>query len=251
MRETVNSEWSVVRRRWGLVATAAMILLAVLSPVRFSTHPRSFEFEVTTSTVIFVALAFVPWLMERVLDRGGSLRLPGGLEVVLDARGLREIGLPGLDATRTEVHSRLRRLEEEYERWRSVAQTWHRTQNLERVLAEARLLAGAASEQIGARLDGFESASDGSRAITLGLIEGAIAVPGKTGSTLVGGLSSPRSSFEEYHLLTAVDLHHRHFSAPERRSIRDHVSEKLNGGAWPAGSDRRRVARIIVEAGTG
>lgn len=98
--------------------------------------------------------------------------MPGGIEADLDERSMREVGLPGLPVTKRVVEARLSALEERYERSRSAPSSWERTQQLEGLLAEARLLAGAAADRMNDRVRIFDKASDGERAITLGLIRG-------------------------------------------------------------------------------
>ena len=94
MQVVEEHDWSLARRRWGIGFAVAMAVLAALSAVRLTSSPWSFRLEVSTTTALFVALAVVPWLLERLVDRGGSLRLPGGVEVALDAKEVREVGLP-------------------------------------------------------------------------------------------------------------------------------------------------------------
>ncbi len=64
---------------------------------------------------------------------------------------------------------------------------------------------------------------------------------------LLTGWEAPRSAFEDYHLLTAVRLHVLRFTRDEQQKVRDQVVSRLDSGWWPPGSDRRGVARRILE----
>lgn len=248
MSMAADRDWGRARRTLGRVFTASMCLLAILSLVRVDFERGwSGRFEVTPTTALFVALSVAPFLVERLVERGGSLRLPGGMEVDLDERSMRDVGLPGLAVTKQVVEARLGALEGKYERWRSAPSNWARTQQLEGLLAEARLLAGAASDRMGDRMRGFESATDGERAITLGLVEGALGVPGETAAALLHGLLAPRSSFEEYHLLVSCELHLPHLPAEKGHALLQQITLRLEDRNWAPRSDRRTVARRILE----
>jgi hypothetical protein len=49
-----------------------MCAVAALSAVRLDGPPWHVHYEVTTTTALFVALAFIPWILERLLTAGAA-----------------------------------------------------------------------------------------------------------------------------------------------------------------------------------
>jgi hypothetical protein len=115
---------------------------------------------------------------------------------------------------------------------------------MEGVLREARAIDTdglAASDVAGI----FSSGSDGNRMVALALIERS---PGLApADVLVDAILRSRSTFEQYHGLVAAESALDHLSDEERRRVRDAVESVLAGPLGEKSSDRRTVARRIVE----
>jgi hypothetical protein len=139
-----------------------------------------------------------------------------------------------------------------YERLRTTEPAgWQRTSRMEGVLREARAIDTeglAASDVAGI----FSSGSDGNRIVALALVERRPALA--TADLLVDAIVHSRSTFEQYHALVAAESSLDHLSAEERRRVLAAVESVLAGPLGEKSSDRRTVARRLLErltAGSG
>lgn len=242
-----DREWSQVRRRWAASASAVFIVFSLLSTVRIdSAGGWRVQFAVTTTTAVFLGLAMIPLALEWLVDRGGRLLLPGGLELQLDHREVREVGLPGTSATSAALIPRLTAHAVAYNNARSTASSFERTQRMEAVLAEARLLSGPGWAVLPDRLRAFRDADDGERVVTLALLEGSVAAPDLAFDVVLSALQAPRSAFEDYHLLRVLWLHRA--EAERRRAfLVERLQEPEIRERWGPGSDRRGLARRLLD----
>lgn len=132
-----------------------------------------------------------------------------------------------------------------YERLRSTEQSgWARTSQLEGVLREARALdtdAFTATDIAGVYWNG----SDGNRVTALALIESDPRLASV--DVLVNAIVDSRSAFEQYHALVATERALDHLSAEDRSRVRETVETLLAGPLGEKSSDRRTVARRIME----
>ena len=132
-----------------------------------------------------------------------------------------------------------------YERLRSSEPSgWERTSRMEGVLREARALdAQALSAQDVAGI--FATGTEGSRIVALALIEDSPRLA--TTHVLVDAIIDSRSTFEQYHGLVAAEQAVDVLSPEDRRTVREAVESVLARGLGDKPSDRRTVARRLLE----
>jgi hypothetical protein len=121
---------------------------------------------------------------------------------------------------------------------------WERTSRLEEVLREARALDTdvlRAADVAGI----FASGAPGDRVAALALIERNPRLV--TADVLVDAIVHSQSSFEQYHALVAAESALDHLSTTERERLREAVVSVLSGSLGDRSSDRRTVARRLLE----
>jgi hypothetical protein len=121
---------------------------------------------------------------------------------------------------------------------------WDRTSRMEGLLREARALD---TEVLGPTdvSQIFATGTDGSRIAALALVEADPRLA--TAELLVDAITDSRSAFEQYHGLLAAERALRHLAAGERSRVRAAVEVALNGPLGERSSDRRTLARRIVD----
>jgi len=121
---------------------------------------------------------------------------------------------------------------------------WDRTSRMEAALREARGLdAGALTTDDVAGL--FATGSVGNRIGALALIEGHPRLA--TAEVLVEAIERSESSFEQYHGLVAAERAVDHLSGADRARVRSAVQSVLAGPLGERSSDRRTVARRVLD----
>jgi hypothetical protein len=132
-----------------------------------------------------------------------------------------------------------------YERLRSTEPSgWDRTSRMEGVLREARRL--DASALTPADVEGiFDTGSEGNRVVALALIERSPRLA--SADILVDAIVNSRSTFEQYHGLLAAEGALDELSAEERSAVGEAVESVLAGPLGERSSDRRTVARRVLE----
>lgn len=132
-----------------------------------------------------------------------------------------------------------------YERLRTAEPSgWDRTVRMEGLLREARALDTeilSASQVAGI----FASGGDGDRITALALIERNPRLA--SAPLLVDAITDSRSSFEQYHALVATDGALDRLPAEDRARVRQAVESVLAGPLGEKTSDRRTLARRILE----
>lgn len=133
-----------------------------------------------------------------------------------------------------------------YERIREKEPSgWDRTARMEGALRTVRALdtEGLSGADV-ARI--FATGTDGNRIVALALLESSPHLA--TADVLVEGIRDSRSTFEQYHALTATELALDHLSPQDRARVREAVEQVLAGPLGERSSDRRTVARRLVQA---
>lgn len=132
-----------------------------------------------------------------------------------------------------------------YEQLRTTEpSSWDRTSRLEGMLREARALDTKILEASDvARI--FATGTEGNRIAALAFIEGNPRLA--TTEVLVDGIVDSRSAFEQYHALVAAEHAINHLSTQDRTRVRTAVQSVLAGPLGEKSSDRRSVARRLVE----
>lgn len=121
---------------------------------------------------------------------------------------------------------------------------WDRTSRMEGALREARALDTlvlTASDVASV----FATGTDGNRIVALALVEGDPRLA--TADILVDAIVHSRSAFEQYHALVAADRALEHLSPEDRSRVGVAVESSLAGPLGERSSDRRTVARRILE----
>ncbi len=132
-----------------------------------------------------------------------------------------------------------------YERLRtSEPSGWDRTSRMEATLRDARAL-GAEVLTPSDVAEIFGTGTDGNRIAALALIEGNPRLG--TAGVLVEAILNSRSTFEQYHALVAAESAVDHLSAEDRSRVREAVESVLSGSLGDRSSDRRTVARRLLE----
>ena len=133
-----------------------------------------------------------------------------------------------------------------YEQLRTTEPSgWDRTTRMEGVLRDARALntkALTASDVAGI----FATGTDGNRIAALAFVEGNPQLA--SADVLVDAIVNSRSAFEQYHALVAAEHALNHLSAEDRTQMREAVESVLAGPLGDKASDRRTVARRILES---
>ena len=132
-----------------------------------------------------------------------------------------------------------------YERLRTTEPSgWDRTSRMEGVLREARRL--DASVLTPADVAGiFGTGSEGNRIVALALLESNPQLA--TDDVLVDAIGHSRSTFEQYHGLVAAEAALDELSPPGRAAVKGAVESVLAGPLGEKSSDRRTVARRVLE----
>lgn len=121
---------------------------------------------------------------------------------------------------------------------------WDRTSRMEGLLREARALD---TEILGpsdvAQI--FDTGTDGSRIAALALVEAAPRLA--TADLLIDAIGDSRSSFEQYHALVATERALPYLRPADRSKVRATVKTVLAGPLGERSSDRRTVARHILD----
>ena len=121
---------------------------------------------------------------------------------------------------------------------------WDRTSRMEGILREARALdTDALSAADVARI--FASGSDVDRIAALALVEADPRLA--RADFLSDAITDSRSTFEQYHALVATERALTHIPAAGRERVREAVETLLAGTLGDTSSDRRIVARRILE----
>jgi hypothetical protein len=121
---------------------------------------------------------------------------------------------------------------------------WDRTSRMEDVLRDARAID---TEGLGApHVEGiFDTGRDGNRVFALALIERNPRLG--SAHVLVEALVHSRSSFEQYHALVAAENALDDLPADDRARVREAVESVLAGRLGEKSSDRRTIARRILQ----
>lgn len=176
-------------------------------------------------------------LTERALEaqqRAARERAAGNL----DRAAALEQQAEGLLAAATSAATR-------YERIRTTEPSgWDRTSRMEGVLREARALDTDAltPSQVAGR---FATGTDGDRIVALALVEADPRLA--SGSMLVDAIGGSRSAFEQYHALVAAEKSVDGLPPADRTRVREAVESLLAGPLGERSSDRRTVARRVLE----
>jgi hypothetical protein len=131
-----------------------------------------------------------------------------------------------------------------YEQLRATQPSgWDRTSRMESVLREARSidtngLTPSHVETI------FDAGGEGNRVFALAVIEGSPDLG--SANVLVDGILHSRSPFEQYHALKATESAIDYLSSEDRAEVRSAVESALEGPLGDKSSDRRTLARRIL-----
>jgi hypothetical protein len=125
---------------------------------------------------------------------------------------------------------------------------WDRTSRLEEVMRAGRALD---AEVLTPRqvTDLFSTGSDGNRMVAIALVQAAPRLA--TAEVLVEAIADTRSSFEQYQALVAAERSVGDLSEPDRARVREAVESLLAGPLGQRSSDRRTVARRLLETLSG
>lgn len=121
---------------------------------------------------------------------------------------------------------------------------WNRTSRMEGLLREARALD---TDVLGPGdvASIFASGTDGSRIAALALAEADPRLA--TADLLIDAIRDSRSSFEHYHGLVAAEKALRHLDPQDRARLAATIEAVLAGPLGERSSDRRTVARRILD----
>jgi len=190
---------------WGLSALAVLSLLDVTVDETVTVSVR-----VDSLTVILVGLIWLPALINVMALGGARLKVPAGeLETLGLLDFMRSVESSDPLAPHEPVDARLHDLEVRYETLREVLPHGHqRTVMLEAIMLQARALVQSAEEsgELERRMAMFGAADEGSRAVTLGLIQATTATSSVMVECVVDATIEARSAFEQYHGLRAAQL---------------------------------------------
>lgn len=132
-----------------------------------------------------------------------------------------------------------------YQRIRTTEPSgWDRTSRLEALLKEARSLDTTILTAADVA-DIFAGDTDGDRITALAFIESSPALA--SAEILVDAITESRSHFEQYHALVAAEAALDHLRPEAQAQIRTAVESVLAGPLGERHSDRRKVARRILE----
>jgi len=150
-----------------------------------------------------------------------------------------------LNRRANELLSAASRIGASYEEVRATQEPgWDRTSRMEAVLHDARALdteplTAAAVTRI------FRNGSAGDRIAALALIEADPRLA--TADVLVEAILNSRTAFEQYHALIGAEGAFGHLSGADRERILEAVKAELTGRLGETSSDRRTVARRIMD----
>jgi len=121
---------------------------------------------------------------------------------------------------------------------------WDRTSRLEQVMRAGRALDAEvlAPQQV---TDLFATGSDGNRMVAIALIQSDPRLA--TADVLVDAIGETRSSFEQYQALVAAEQAADRLPDADRARLREVVEALLAGPLGQRSSDRRTVARRLLE----
>lgn len=148
--------------------------------------------------------------------------------------------LAALPIEAEEARAQLKAIAGQYEEIRQTPYSAARTFQLETLLANVRALAKRADftpAELDERCGHFESAPEGQRIVTLGLLE---ALPGTVRclDSVLQAIKDPRTPFEQYHALRAALALWPKFDAAQQSQLVDLLTELRAAGRIRPGSDR-------------
>jgi hypothetical protein len=229
-----------------------LALLAALSIVDVTVDGGSLQvhLRVTGITVILIALVWLPALLNVFAIGGARVKVPvGELETLGLLAFLRSNESDPL-APHEPVQARLRDLEVRYDTLREVLPHGEaRTVRLEAIMLQARAVVQSAEEsgELDRRLTDFDSATDGSRAVTLGLLQATTATSIRMVECVIDAITSPRSSFEQYHALKTAQTLLPRISPLLQSRLTQAVQEAASSGVMAPTGYRFSVVRQILE----
>jgi hypothetical protein len=232
---------------WGLS------VLSVLSVCDFTAGPNSFgvKVQVNSITVILVALIWLPAVLNVFALGGARVKVPAGeLETLGLLDFMRSVESSDPLAPHEPVDARLHDLEVRYETLREVLPHGHqRTVMLEAIMLQARALVQSAEEsgELDRRMADFESADEGSRAVTLGLLQATTATSVTMVECVVDAIVSARSAFEQYHGLRAAQLLNPRVSPLLQSRLTHAVRRAADSGTMSDTGYRKALVRQILE----
>lgn len=132
-----------------------------------------------------------------------------------------------------------------YERLRTTEPPgWDRTSRMEGALRQARALDAETLEPRHVA-DLFATGSDGNRVVALALVQERPRLA--TVDILVEAIEHSRSPFEQYQALVAAEQAAPELSAPDRERLRTALESVVTGPLGERSSDRRTVARRLLQ----
>jgi hypothetical protein len=231
---------------WGLT------LLALLSVVDVTFDGGAFRMhlQVTSITVILIALVWLPALLNVLAIGGARLKVPVGELETLGLLAFLRSGESDPLAPHVPVSARLRDLEVRYDTLREVLPHGEaRTVRLEAIILQARAVVQNAEDSgdLDMRLADFASATDGGRAVTLGLLQATTATSIRMVECVIDAITSPRSSFEQYHALKTAQTLMPRISPLLQSRLTQAVQQAANSGVMAPTGYRASVVRQILE----
>jgi hypothetical protein len=148
------------------------------------------------------------------------------------------------------VAARLRDLEVRYETLREVLPHGdQRTVRLEAIMLQARAVVQSAEEsgELDRRLVEFAAAPEGSRAVTLGLLQATTATSIKMVDCVIDAILHARASFEQYHALRAAQTLLPRVSPLLQSRLIQAVQQVANSGVLSESGYRWSLIRQILE----
>jgi hypothetical protein len=232
--------------------TWSLGVLIVLSVVDVSAGGGALQvhLRVTGITVVLAALVWMPALLNVLAIGGARVKVPAGeLETLGLLEFLRSSESQPL-APHEPVSTRLHDLEVRYETLREVLPHGdQRTVRLEALMLQVRAVVQSAEEsgELDRRLIAFPTATDGNRAVTLGLLQATTATSIRMVECVVDAITNPRSSFEQYHALKAAQTLLPRISPLLQGRLTQAVQRAADTGVMAQTGYRYSVVRQILE----
>jgi hypothetical protein len=251
MSESSGVREPILNRPARIVGVAAGVVTLVAGGVAvFRTSNELGSTALVAAGVVIASLAVFANRIEAVEAAGIRLELERqALRARQEARRARAAGendrADELERRAQSLLAAASRVGSRYEQLRtSEPSGWDRTSRMEGVLREARALDTevlTASDVAGI----FATGSDGNRIAALALVEGDPRLA--TADVLTEAITHSRSTFEQYHALVAAESGLTHLPAEDRARIGEAVESILAGPLGERSSDRRTVARRVLE----
>ncbi|GAA4735659.1 hypothetical protein GCM10023350_19390 [Nocardioides endophyticus] len=143
----------------------------------------------------------------------------------------------------SEVLDLVRSVSRSYDDLRSTMPAgWERTQRFEEIVREAKAAPALTADVLDEQ---FSRGTEGDRIFVLGNLQGHPEIVDV--SIIDRALTSPRSAFEQYHALMALEAVVDRLTSPEKARFRRKIDRLLGAPLWKPSSDRRKLGAQLVE----